>query len=76
MVVGELGHVGGFFEGREGLEVGLGGDGSGAGFVDGLDGGGGVLVVFGVGDGVELWEGEAVDLADEDWGHGGVEEVF
>ncbi|MGV6813945.1 MAG: hypothetical protein ACWA5W_02915 [Phycisphaerales bacterium] len=58
VVVGELGHVGGFFQGGEGLEVGLGGDGAGEGFVDGLDGGDGVLVVVGVGDGVEELKSE------------------
>ncbi|MEQ9206822.1 MAG: hypothetical protein RLN78_05600 [Phycisphaerales bacterium] len=29
-----------------------------------------------MGEGGELWEGEAVDLADEDGGHRGIEEVF
>jgi hypothetical protein len=71
-----VGEVGGFFEGGEGLEVGLGFDGLGAGIVDGLDHTDRGSVVLGVGDGVELREGEAVDLADEDGGYRGIEEVF
>ena len=71
-----MGEVGGFSEGGDGLEVGLGFDGWGSGGVDGLDGADGGLVVFALGEFGELWEGEAVDLADEDGGHRGVEEVF
>ena len=56
--------------------MGLGFDDGLAGGVDGLDRFDGVAVVGGVDDGVELREGEAVDLADEDGGHRGVEEVF
>tara|TARA_R110002096_G_scaffold173781_7_gene348655 strand:+ start:4398 stop:4733 length:336 start_codon:yes stop_codon:yes gene_type:complete len=74
---GELvGEVAGGFEGGEGLEVGLGFDDGLAGGVDGLDRFDGVAVVGGVDDGVELCEGEAVDLADEDGGHRGIEEVL
>jgi len=51
-------------------------DDGGSGGVDGLDGGGGGLVVVALDDGGELFEGEIVDLADEDGGHGGGEEVF
>jgi len=56
------------------VELGL--DGGRAGGVDGLDRFDGVLVVLGVGEGEELGEGEVVDLADEDGGHRGIEEVF
>ena len=76
MVLLLLRHVGGVFEGGEGLEVGLGFDGLSAGIVDGLDHADRGSVVLGVGDGVELREGEAVDLADEDGGHRGIEEVL
>ena len=68
--------VGGLLEGGEGLEVEGGVDRFGSGGVDGLDGADGGLVVVALGDGVELREGEAVDLADEDGGHRGVEEVL
>ena len=68
--------VGGLLEGGEGLEVEVGVDRGGAGLVDGLDRFGGDAEVFGVGEVAELWEGEAVDLADEDGGHRGIEEVF
>ncbi len=68
--------VGGGFEGGEGLEVGGGFDDWTAGLVDGLDRIDGGAVVFALGDFGELWEGEAVDLADEDGGHRGIEEVF
>lgn len=51
-------------------------DGGGSGGVDGLDGADGGLVGVALGDGVELGEGEAVDLADEDGGHRGIEEVL
>ncbi|MFK7760499.1 MAG: hypothetical protein AB8C13_11220 [Phycisphaerales bacterium] len=71
-----VGEVGGLGEGGEGLEVEVGVDGGGAGGVDGLDGADGGLVVFALGEFGELWEGEAVDLADEDGGHRGIEEVF
>ncbi len=71
-----MGEVGGVAEGGEGLEVGLGVDGGGSGGVDGLDGADGGLVGVALGDGVELREGEAVDLADEDGGHRGIEEVL
>ena len=56
------------------MEGGL--DGWGSGGVDGLDGGGCGAVVFGLDDFGELGEGEAVDLADEEGGHRGIEEVF
>ncbi len=55
------------------MEGGL--DGWGSGGVDCLDCGGRVDVVFALDDFGQLGEGEAVDLADEDGGHGGVEEV-
>lgn len=54
----------------------LGFDGLGAGLVDGLDRLDRGLVVLGLGDLGEFGEGEAVDLADEDGGHRGIEEVF
>ena len=73
---GLVGEVGGLLEGGEGLEVEVGVDRGGAGLVDGLDRFGGDAEVFGVGEVAELWEGEAVDLADDDGGHRGVEEVF
>ena len=56
------------------MEGGL--DGSGSGGVDGLDGGGCGDVVLGLDDFGELGEGEVVDLADEDGGHRGIEEVL
>jgi hypothetical protein len=45
-----------------------------AGCVDALDGGCGIFVGVGFGDFEELGEGEVVDLADDWWGEGGVEE--
>jgi hypothetical protein len=63
-------------EDGEGLGAEVGVDGLLAGGVDGFDSGGGVFVGFGFGDGLELLEGEVVELADEDWGEGGVEEGF
>jgi hypothetical protein len=68
--------VGGLLERGEGLEVEVGVDRFGSGGVDGLDGADGGLVVVALGEFGELWEGEAVDLADEDGGHRGIEEVF
>ena len=56
------------------MELGL--DGGLAGGVDGLNGLDRGLVVVGLGEFGELSEGEVVDLADEDGGHRGVEEVF
>ena len=74
---GELvGEVGGFLEGSEGLEVEVGLDGWGSRGVDGLDRFDRGLVVGGLGECVELREGEAVDLADEDGTHRGIEEVL
>ncbi len=43
-----------------------------AGGVDVVDVGEGALVVLGRCDGVEFVEGKVVDLADGDWGEGGV----
>jgi len=57
-----------------GLEVGV--DGGLAGCVDAFDGGDGLLVGLGFGDGEELVEGQIVGLADDRWGEGGVEEGF
>jgi len=71
-----VGEVGGLLEGGEGLEVEVGVDRFGSGGVDGLDGADGGLVVVASGEFGELWEGEAVDLADEDGGHRGIEEVL
>jgi hypothetical protein len=68
--------VGGLLEGREGLEVEVGVDRCGSRGVDGLDVADGGLVVVALGEFGELCEGEAVDLADEDGGHRGIEEVF
>jgi len=51
-------------------------DGWGSGGVDCLDGLGCGAVVFGLDDCGGLGEGEVVDLADEDGGHRGIEEVF
>ena len=56
------------------MEGGL--DGWGSRGVDGLDRFDRGLVVGGLGDFAELWEGEAVDLADEDGTHRGIEEVL
>jgi hypothetical protein len=71
-----LGEVGGGFEGGEGLEVGLGFDHGLTRGVDGLDRFDRGLVVGGLGECAELCEGEAVDLADEDGIHRGIEEVL
>ncbi len=68
--------VGGLLERGEGLEVEVGVDRFGSGGVDGLDGADGGLVVVALGEFGELWEGEAVDLADEDGGHRGIEEIL
>ncbi len=69
-------HVGGVFEGGLGLEVEVGLDGWGPRGVDGLDRFDRGLVVCGLGECAELCEGEAVDLADEDGSHRGIEEVL
>ena len=76
MVLFLVREVGGLLEGGEGLEVEGGVDRFGSGGVDGLDGADGGLVVVALGEFGELWEGEAVDLADEDGGHRGIEEVL
>jgi len=74
---GELvGEVGGFLEGSEGLEVEGRLDGRCPRGVDGLDRFDRGLVVGGLGECAELCEGEAVDLADEDGTHRGIEEVL
>jgi len=63
-------------EGGEGLGVEFFVDGFSAGGVDVFDVGDGAPVLLALGEGVELGEGDVVDLADGDWGEGGVEEVF
>lgn len=60
----------------EGLGSQVGVDGGLAGCVDGFDGGDGLFVGVGFGDGDELGEGDVVGCADEDRGHHRVEEVF
>jgi len=51
-------------------------DGLAAGGVDAFDVGNGAPVLVALGECVELGEGDGVYFADEDWRHGGVEEVL